>query len=47
MPFNFVKNEILNALTKIINNKNLINFNLVKIFTLYFLLLTEQISTLP
>ncbi|GKV78908.1 hypothetical protein PEC106568_40810 [Pectobacterium carotovorum subsp. carotovorum] len=47
MPFNFVKNEILNALTKITNNKKLINFNLVKIFTLYFLLLTEQISPLP
>lgn len=47
MPFNFVKNEILNTLIKITNNKKLINFNLVKIFTLYFLLLTEQISPLP
>lgn len=47
MPFNFVKNEILNPLIKITNNKKFINFNLVKIFTLYFLLLTEQISPLP
>ncbi len=47
MPFNFVKNEILNTLTKITNNKNLINFNLVELFTLYFLLLTEQITQLP
>lgn len=47
MPFNFVKNEILNALIKITNNKNLINFNLVKIFPLYFLLLAEQIPPLP